>query len=83
MGDRETIGTYIRAPLGQGGCASLRETTLADAALGLIEKTLRLPQGYTPRRFPRLALKPLGEAKGLLHRDISGEDEQRSTARAI
>ena len=47
VGDRDTIGTYIRGPLSQGGCASLRETTLADAALGLVEKTLRLPQGYS------------------------------------
>ena len=43
VGDRETIGTYIRAPLSQGGCASLRETALADTAIGLWEKTLRLP----------------------------------------
>ena len=38
IGDFETIGTYIRAPLSQGGCASLRETGLADTALGLLEK---------------------------------------------
>ena len=30
VGNSEIIGTYIRAPLSQGGCASLRETTLAD-----------------------------------------------------
>ena len=71
MGNRETIGTYIRAPLSQGGCASLRETTLADAALGLLKKTLRLPQGYsTP--FPTICLEVIGK-KGLLHRDISGK----------
>ena len=29
VGDGDTIGTYIRAPLSQGGCASIRETTLA------------------------------------------------------
>ena len=56
MSDLETIGTYIRAPLSQGGCASLRETGLADTALGLMENTLRLPQGFsTP-----LALTCLG-----------------------
>ena len=71
VGDSETIGTYIRAPLSQGGCASLRETTLADAAFGLVEKTLRLPQGYsTPLSTIRLG--SIGE-KGLLHRDISGK----------
>ena len=71
VGDRETIGTYIRAPLSQGGCASLRETTLADAALGLVEKTLRLPQGYSIP-FPTISLEAIGK-KGLIDRDISGK----------
>ena len=71
VGDEETIGTYIRAPLSQGGCASLRETTLADTALGLAERMLRLPQGYsTPLSTIRLGT--IG-TKGLLDRDISGK----------
>lgn len=71
LGDSETIGTYIRAPLSQGGCASLRETTLADSGLGLLDKALRLPQGYSaPLATSRLGT--LGK-KGLLHRDISGK----------
>ena len=70
VGGRETIGTYIRAPLSQGGCASLRETTLADAALGLLKKTLRLPQGYSAP-LPTTQLRSLGE-EGLYHLDISG-----------
>ena len=70
VGDREIIGTYIRAPLSQGGCASLRETTLADAALGLLKKTLRLPQGYAAP-LPTTQLRSLGE-EGLYHLDISG-----------
>ena len=70
IGDRETIGTYIRAPLSQGGCASLRETGLAATALGLLKKTLRLPQGYSAP-LATTSLSSLGE-KGLLHRDISG-----------
>ena len=70
VGDRQTIGTYIRAPLSQGGCASLRETTLADAALGLATGRLRLPQGYsTP--LSTIHLGAIGKT-GLLHRDISG-----------
>lgn len=70
MSDLETIGTYIRAPLSQGGSASLREAGLADTALGFLDKTLRLPQGYSaPIATTRLSA--LGE-KGLLHRDISG-----------
>ena len=72
IGDSETVGTYIRAPLSQGGCASLRETTLADTALGLAKGTLRLPRGYAaPLATTRLG--DLGE-KGLLHRDISGKN---------
>ena len=71
VGDRETIGTYIRASLGQGGCASLRETTLADAALGLVEGMLRLPQGYSAP-LSITCLDSLGK-RGFHHRDISGE----------
>ena len=70
VGNRDSIGTYIRAPLSQGGCASLRETTLADAALGLTAATLRLPRGYS-EALPTVRLAALGK-KGLLHRDISG-----------
>ena len=71
MGDRETIGTYIRAPLSQGGCASLRETTLADTALGLEAGMLRLPQGYSsPLSTTRL--EAIGR-RGLYHIDISGD----------
>ena len=71
VGDRESFGTYIRAPLSQGGCASLRETTLADAALGLSEEMLRLPQGYATS-FPATRLEAIGK-KGLIDRDISGK----------
>ena len=71
VGDQEIVGTYIRALLSQGGCASLRETALANAALGLETGTLRLPQGYsTPLSTIRLGT--IGR-KGLLHRDISGK----------
>ena len=70
VGNRETIGTYIRAPLSQGGCASIRETTLAAAAMGLADGKLELPQGYsTP--LPTAQLRCLG-AEGLYHIDISG-----------
>ncbi len=71
IGDCERVGTYIRAPLSQGGCASLRETALADAAIGLETGVLRLPQGYTAR-LSTTCLGSIGE-KGLLHRDISGK----------
>ena len=72
IGDSETVGTYIRAPLNQGGCASLRETTLADAALGLAAGALRLPRGYDAT-LATTRLGDLGE-KGLLDRDIAGKN---------
>ena len=76
MGDRDIIGTYIRAPLSQGGCASLRETTLADAALGLVEGMLRLPRGYTVP-FATISLEAIGK-RGLYHIDISGNQSDGS-----
>ncbi len=72
IGDRETIGTYIRAPLRQGGCAALRETTLADAAIGLTKGTLRLPRGYT-ESLATICLGDIGK-RGLLDRDIAGKN---------
>ena len=71
IGDAEIIGTYIRAPLRQGGCASLREAGLADTALGLLENYLRLPQGFSAQ-LAMTCLGNLGE-KGLVDRDISGK----------
>ncbi len=49
-----------------------RETTLADAAIGLTEGTLRLPHGYAAP-LPTICLEDVGE-RGLLHRDISGKN---------
>ena len=72
VGNEEPVGTYIRAPLSQGGCASLRETTLANTALGLAEGTLRLPRGYAVP-LATTHLGDLGE-RGLLGRDISGKN---------
>ena len=71
VGTHEIVGTYIRAPLNQGGCAALRETTLAETAIDLTRTgSLRLPRGFSAR-LPTVALAALGE-KGLVHRDISG-----------
>ena len=81
VGDRETIGTYIRAPLGQGGCASLRETTLAATAIGLAAGTLHLPQGYSTT-LPMTQLRDLGK-EGLYHLDISGGISQWSTSGTV
>ena len=72
IGNRETIGTYIRAPLSQGGCASLRETTLAEAAIRLTEGMLRLPHGYVAP-LPIICLGDVGN-RGLLDRDLTGKN---------
>ena len=71
VGDHEIIGTYIRASLSQGGCASLREITLADAAVGLTEGMLRLPHGYVAP-LPTIGLGDVGK-RGLVDRDIVGK----------
>ena len=71
IGDSEIVGTYICAPLSQGGCASLRKTGLADTALGFLDQTLRLPQGYAAP-LATTFLRSLGD-KGLVDRDISGK----------
>lgn len=76
VGDSEIIGTYIRAPLTQGGCAFLRETTLADTALGLAEGILRLPRGYSGQ-LSIIPLDFLGK-RGFHHRDISGKNTNGS-----
>ena len=71
VGTREIVGTYIRAPLNQGGCAALRETTLAETAIELTERgTLCLPRGYSVPLSTQV-LEALGQA-GLYHMDING-----------
>ena len=71
VGDQEITGTYIRASLNQGGCASFRELSLANTAMGLMDRVLRLPRGYSIS-FPTTSLGDIGKT-GLLHRDISGK----------
>ena len=70
VGDCEIVGAYIRAPLDQGGCASLRETSLAAFAMGLMVGALQLPQGHSAP-LPTTQLGKLGKG-GLYHLDISG-----------
>ena len=81
VGDREIIGSYIRAPLSQGGCASLRETALADTALGLAERTLRLPQGYSSPIFTT-SLEAIGRKRVIPHRHIR-KPQRRNPAGAV
>ncbi len=70
VGDSEIIGTYIRAPLYEGGCTSLRETSIAATAVELKAGQLSLPQGFSTA-IQLTQLGSLGE-EGLYHLDISG-----------
>ena len=71
----QTLGSYIRAPLSEGGCTSLRESALADMMIALRQGELRMPQYLPCHAIPVVSLGQLGE-RGLLHRDIgNGNDD--------
>ena len=72
LGDADDAGSFVRAPLAEGGCAALREPTLAEAMLSLREGTLALPRTSERSAVPVAPLGRLGR-RGLLHRDISGK----------
>ena len=72
-GDQE-LGSYIRATLDSGGCASLRESALADVMLALCEGELRMPRYRTRHAIPIVRLGQLGQ-RGLLDRDIGNKNE--------
>ncbi len=78
IGDDE-IGCYVRASLADGGCASLREPDAAAAALELPRGSLRLPHLAEPVPLPIAALADLG-TRGLVDRDIAGEEKNRAGA---
>ena len=78
IGDDE-IGCYVRASLADGGCASLREPDAAAAALELPRGSLRLPHLAEPFPLPIAALADLG-TRGLVDRDIAGEEKNRAGA---
>ena len=72
LGDLAEVGTFIRAPLAEGGCAGLREPALADAMLTLQKGVLTLPRTADRPAVPVTRLGELGR-RGKLHRDISGK----------
>ena len=71
LGD-DDVGTFVRAPLAQGGCAALQEPALADAMLTLATGELRLPRTARRIQLPVARLGRLGR-RGKLDRDISGK----------
>ena len=72
----QELGSYIRAPLNEGGCAALRETVLAEVMIGLRRGELRLPRHATRHAVPITPLGQLGE-RGLLDRDIGNKKDDR------
>lgn len=72
----QELGSYIRAPLNEGGCAALRESVLAEVMIGLRRGELRLPRYATRHAVPITALGLLGE-RGLLDRDIGNKKDDR------
>ncbi|MDE0368331.1 MAG: hypothetical protein OXP09_22520 [Gammaproteobacteria bacterium] len=67
------LGSYIRAPLAEGGCAALRAPVLAKTMIALNDGELRLPR-YGPR--PAVPITTLGEVgqRGLVDRDIGNKN---------
>ena len=72
----QELGSYIRAPINQGGCAALRESTLADFMIALRSGQLRMPRYRTSHSIPMTTLGALGR-RGLLHRDIGNRNDDQ------
>ncbi len=71
IGDSE-VGSFVRAPLSEGGCARVREPRLAHAMMSLRGGLLSLPR-LAPCELPVALLGELGD-RGPLHRDVSGAE---------
>jgi hypothetical protein len=71
VGDREA-GCFVRAGLASGGCASIKEPTIADSALALERRVLALPRIREAFDLPINVLGDLG-AKGLHDMQINGK----------
>ena len=70
----QLLGSYIRAPLSEGGCAALRESVLAEVMMALNRGNLVLPRHGDRHAIPVARLKELGE-RGLLDRDIGSRKD--------
>ena len=77
----QPLGSYIRAPLREGGCAALREPALADAMMALRRGALRMPRYGERLPIPIVPLGTLGE-RGLLDRDIGNRNDAKPPFRA-
>ena len=72
----QILGSYVRAPLNEGGCAALRESAIADAMITLRRGELRMPRVSEPRAMPICLLGDLGN-RGLYHLDIGTANEEQ------
>ena len=72
----QLLGSYVRAPLSEGGCAALREPALAETMMALRRGELRMPRRARRDAMPIAPLGELGE-RGLLDRDVGGVKEGR------
>ena len=72
----QALGSYIRAPLNEGGCAALRESAVADAMMALRRGELRMPRYRQRHAVPICPLGDLGD-RGLYHLDIGTANEEQ------
>ena len=70
VGETEA-GCFVRATAADGGCASLREPTIAESALALHRGLLSMPRMRETHSLPVAVLRELGE-KGLHDMQING-----------
>lgn len=70
LGTEEVAGSFVRAPLGESGCAGVAEEGLAEFMMALRGGRLKLPR-MKDQVLPVAKLGDLG-VRGLVHRDISG-----------
>ena len=70
----QALGSYIRAPLNEGGCAALREPALAGTMIALRRSELRIPRYPDRHTIPMAPLGQIGQ-RGLLHRDIGDKND--------
>lgn len=65
----ELVGAFIRAPMTQGGCAALRDVTLATTMMSIENSVLDIPRLASPVSLPLTTLSQIGD-RGFVHRDI-------------
>ena len=68
------LGSYIRAPLGEGGCAALRESALGLTMMALQRGELRMARYRGSHAVAMVPLGQLGE-RGLLDRGVGNRND--------